>query len=258
MRRNTKIAVLAIVAAVLVVCTGLFLGLYTEVVEIREIGSEYTKVFFKDIFAKIEAFGVIFAVIFAACSINLLFVRKNAARITGQAPRFMKRKFLFLASALLALVGAGTFSEEMYRKLLMFSNSAEANTADPIFNLDLSYYFFNRAFLQSAASALISILVFALMMNLILYFYILAHGQGERVRETLTDNGVFIHLAVNAIILVVAVGFTYYFRAQGLLLDQTHTFAGASYTDVNIILPFYTMAPYLLFAIAIAASVFLF
>ncbi|MBQ8003214.1 MAG: UPF0182 family protein, partial [Clostridia bacterium] len=258
MKKKWWIISLGAIAAVLLVAMCVFFGYYTEYLEVKEIGAEYTCVFFRDIFARLEMFGILFALIFAVATVNLLFVRKNALRVNESVPFFLKRKFVYTEGLLLALLGALTFSEGLYRKFLMFSNSYTAGITDPVFNLDLSYYFFNRSFLQSAADAVIGILIFGLIMNGFLYFAILAHGDKSNIKKTVKDSGVFMHLAVNAIILCVVFGFTYYFKAQGLLLDQTHTFAGASYTDVKITLPFYTMAPYILFVIAALAALFLF
>ncbi|MBQ8540783.1 MAG: UPF0182 family protein [Clostridia bacterium] len=251
------IPILAILA-VLFVALAMFFGYYTDYVEIREIGVEYTTVFFKDIFAQIEIFALIFVLIFAVASVNLLLVRRNAVRINGSVSFLLKRKFVFLEGALAAIFGALTFSAPLARKFLMFSNSVNSGITDPVFNKDLSYYFFNRSFLQSASGVVISVLSLGLFVNVILYFIILAKGDEKNVKGTLTDSGVFFHLALNAIVLCVVYGFTYYFKAQGILLDQTHTYAGAGYTDVKVIMPFYSFAPYLLFALAAIAALFLF
>lgn len=249
---------IAAILLTLLIASVVFFSFYTDYIEVREIGQEYTKVFFKDIFARIEMFAIMFVFVLIIAAANLLFVRKNTSRINGAVPFLLKRKFVFAESAILAVLGAGAFSQELYRKFLMFSNSVDSGITDPVFNLDLSYYFFNRAFLQSAADAVISIIVFTLIVCGVIYFFALAHGDKSNVKGTLTDSGVFAHLAVNVIALCVITGFTYYFKAQGILLDQTHTYAGAGYTDVKIILPFYTMAPYILFVIALVAAVFLF
>ncbi|MBR5535733.1 MAG: UPF0182 family protein [Clostridia bacterium] len=249
---------LILTAVILLMVTVTLSGYYTEYLEIREIGEEYTTVFFKDIFARVEIFLLMLAFIFLVASVNLLVVRRNAVRVDGSVSFLLKRKFIFLESAVVALLGAVAFSEALCRKFLMFSNAVDSGIKDPVFNLDLSYYFFNRSFLQSFSSVVISILGLGLIVNALLYFLILARGEKSNVRGTLMDSGVFMHLAVNVIGLCVVYGFTYYFKAQGILLDQTHTYAGAGYTDVKVIMPFYTIAPYVLFVLAAVAAVFLF
>ncbi len=258
MKKNRWWLILAGALVFLLIAGAVFLSFYTQYVEIAEIGSVYTQVFFKDIFAKVEMFVILFLFVFAVAVINLLFVRRNSLRINNHVPFLLRRKFVLIESIVLALVFAGASSEGLYRKFLMFSNSVESDITDPIFNLDLSYYFFNRDFLKTAAGLVISILIFALIMNAVLYFIILMKGDNSKLKGVLTDQGVFAHLAANIIILCFVFGFTYYFKGQELLLDQTHTFAGAGYTDANIIMPFYSVAPYILFVLAAVAVVFLF
>ncbi len=258
MKRKFRLIPTAIALVIILMVAMVFFGYYTEYIEISEIGSEYTTVFFKDIFARLEMLLIMFVFIFIVAAVNLLWVRRNAMRIQGEVNFLLKRKWVFTESIIVALIGAFMFSEAIYRKYLMFINSTPSGITDPVFNLDLSYYFFNRSFLQSASGIIIFCLVAGLIVNALLYFWILAHGDGKNVKGTLTDSGVFIHLAVNVIMLCVVYGLTYYFKAQGILLDQTHTYAGAGYTDVKVIMPFYTIAPYLLFALSAIAAVFLF
>ncbi|MBQ6795669.1 MAG: UPF0182 family protein [Clostridia bacterium] len=257
MKKKWIIPIILLVA-VLFGIAPIALGFYTDFLEIKEIGGEYTTVFFKDIFARVEIFLITFVFIFALSAVNLLFVRRNAVRLQGEVSFPLKRKWVLLESAVVAFMGAIAFSQALCRKYLMFINSVNSGITDPIFDLDLSYYFFNRSFLQSVSGIVIFCLGVALLVNVVLYFIILAKGEGKNMKGTLTDSGVFMHVALNVIMLCVVYGFTYYFKAQGILLDQTHTYAGAGYTDVKVIMPFYTIAPYLLFALSAIAAVFLF
>ncbi|MGM9552107.1 MAG: UPF0182 family protein [Clostridia bacterium] len=246
------------VVLVILIASIVFLGFYSEYLEILEIGKEYTKVFFVDIFARVEMFIIIFAVVYGVSAINLLVIRRNVLSLKDETIPFFKRKWIFALSLIPAVIGAGAFAQSLYGKYLLFKNSVNSTIKDPVFNLDLSYYFFKREFLQSAADNLITVFVLAVIISLIIYIVLLAKGDKAEIGQVISNSGVFIHLAVNAIILCVVVGFTYYFKGQGTLLDQSHTFAGAGYVDVNIRLPFYTMAPYILFALSLLASIFLF
>lgn len=234
------------------------LGFYTEYLEVREIGKVYTEVFFTNIFARLEMFILLFVIVFIVAAANLLLIRKNALRVKGDVPFLLKRKFVFTESGILAVLGAFTFSEGLYEKFLLFTNSVDANIKDPVFNLDISYFFFSRAFWQSAMSVMMSILVFAVIISAIVYYVLLAEGVGRDAKKIMKDRGIFMHVAVMAILLCVVRGLMYYLEAQGLLLSQTGAAPGAGYTDINVILPFYKMAPYILFVCAALAAVFLF
>lgn len=257
--RNVKLVskVAAAIVLFLIIAFGAFY-FYSEYLEIREIGQAYTKVFFTDIFARLEMFGVCFIVSGIIVFINLLFVRRNSDRINGEPIAVLKRKYVLIASALAAVIVSVLFSGGLYRKMLLFLNSSAAGVKEPVFGMDISYYFFTREFLQGAANTLMALLGLMLAANIALYIFILAKDDREAVRRTLTDGGVFLHLAVNVVFIIVLKGATYYLEAQGILLDQSGAAPGALYVDTHIRLPFYNMAPYILFVIAALAAVLLF
>ncbi len=248
-----------IILAVALVLSGIIFGaFYTDYMEIREIGREYTSVFFTDIFARVEMGIGLFILIFVLALINLFMVRRNIVRIKGEAPFYLKRKFIALESVALAVFGAVTFSEGLYRKFLLFLNRVDFGVTDPIFNFDLSYYFFTRDFLQSGAQAVMGILTVSLVINIALYFTIIAKGIFQNVRQTVSDGGVFVHIAINVIAMCVLRGFMYFFDAQGVLLKQGGVAPGPGFVETNIMLPFYTAAPYILLAVSIVGAIFLF
>ncbi len=254
-KRITKIAVLAVIAVIVLVGAAIF---YANYMEIKEIGEAYTRVFFTDIFAKLAVFAACFVLTGVIVAVNLIFVRRNSDRINGEPIALMKRKYILLISVISAALSAVIFSGEMFRRILLFINAVPSGITDPVFNNDASYYFFTRSFLLTAANALIGILGLMLAANIVLYIMILAKDDRQAVRSTLTDSGVFVHLAVNVILIIVIKGLTYYLEAQGILLNQNGAAPGALYTDVHIRLPFYNAAPYILFVIAALAAVFLF
>ncbi len=255
MKRFLKIAIGIIV---LIIALAALTAVYASYLEVREIGEAYTTVFFTDIFARAEMFALCFVVTLAIFALSFMWMRKNAARIAGEAPKVLKRKYVWTASVLCAVISAAIFSGGMYEKFLLFGNRVNSGTTEPVFGLDISYFFFTREFLQSLASALMCVLGFVLVIDIVLYLMILAKGDRGKVRGTLTDAGVFLHLAVNVLLICVIRGFMYYFDAQGVLLSQNSIASGALFTDVHIWIPFYSAAPYVLFIISALAAVFLF
>ncbi len=249
-------AVIGVLIAVVLAITAL--GIYSEYLEVGEIGQEYTTVFFTDIIARVEMAGIIFLAVFLVATVNLLILRKNVTRLNGEPIAFLKRKFIFLLSALVSLFAGISMAEGLYRKFLLFSNSVESGIKDPVLGLDITYFFFSRDFLKSGIAALLAIVGIALVALIAFYFLSLAKGDIWEAKKAFTDSGVFSHLAVNAIIICVVWAFTCFLEAQGLLLSQSGTVLGAGYTDVHIRLPFYTYIPYIMLVISALAAVFLF
>lgn len=257
MMKRLSLALKIVITAAVVLVLGLTAAhFYAKYLEIKEIGEAFTKVFFVNIAARVEMFLLFFVVAMALCIIDLSFLKGNAKR-KGLSPAFLKRKFIALEAFIFAVIAALLFSEGLYEKFLVFRNAVSSGIKEPIFNLDISYFFFTREFLQSAAAVAMSLLGFFLVVNIVLYFLASAMEGGGNVRETIKDRGVFLHLAVNVIAICVLRGLMYYFDAQGILLRQDGTAAGALFTDVHVRLPFYSAAPYILLALSVAAAIFL-
>lgn len=249
----------ALIAAVAILIVAIIsLGIYSEYVEIFEIGKEYTQVFFKDIITRFEMIGIIFLVVFIVGAINLFVIRKNTKSITGDIPVFLKRKFIFLGSGALALFAGVTLSASLYRKFLLFVNSVDSGIKDPVFNLDITYFFFSRDFFKDVAAYMMGIIIVSIIGVIAFYFAGIIKGDIWEIKTLTSHSGVFSHVAVNVIALCVVWGLNCFLEAQGLILSQTGTVLGAGYTDVHVRLPFYTYIPYVIFIIAALCAVFLF
>ncbi|MCD8048693.1 MAG: UPF0182 family protein [Clostridia bacterium] len=259
MKKKKVIPVAAIVVAALLILCGLAY-LYAYFLEIKEIGTAYTTVFLTNIAAAVEIFFICLIVSFAVFFINAIILRKNAFRACPELPSFLKRKYILAATLLLSILSGVLFSGGLYEKYLLFKNSVPSGISDPVFNFDISYFFFTREFLKSASSALFTILFCALLAVGVIYIGILAGYASEKptVHDMLSDIRVFSHIAVSILLLCVLRGLTYYLDAQGVVLNQSSVASGALFTDVNIKLPFYTAAPYLIFVLVVVAAVLLF
>lgn len=251
---------IAVFGAVIIILLLLLsaLGIYSEYLEINEIGKEYTTVFFTDIFARLEMMGILFVVIFIISAVNLTVVKNNIKSATGNSYLLLKRKFILLESGVLSLFGSLVFSESLYRKFLLLKNTVKAGIKEPIFDLDITYFFFTRDALTSAVSDLITVLVTAIVVSAIIYFVLIAQREKAKIISSFTQSKAFVHLAALAVLLCLLTGVMYYFNAQGIVLENNGLIDGATFTDVNIKLPFYRMAPFILLAVSILATIFLF
>ena len=108
-----RIIIIALLAILVLLGAGLF-TIYTDYIEIKEIGEQFTSVFFKDMFVKIASWGISFFVVFVFTLINLLVLRKVMLNIDVT---FEKMKYLpgyFLLAFVIAFFGSGYIKEEIY------------------------------------------------------------------------------------------------------------------------------------------------
>ncbi|MEA3344445.1 MAG: UPF0182 family protein, partial [Patescibacteria group bacterium] len=196
---------------------------------------------------------------FALVYINL----KIAFRVTRNKPTLIQRKENLapinlekyinkLAILFSLIIGfftglAGSVNWEVFLKYL---NSTSFGILDPIFNRDISFYFFTLPFLEVVTGFLLWVVLVSLFTSILIYFSkgefaflsqklkpIRYSSEGKIIEEKIA-RGPKIHLLLISFFffLIIAIK-TYFIRIPGLLYSHTGPFTGASFTDINASLP---------------------
>ena len=133
----------------------------------------------------------------------------------------------------------GMIVQSNWRSVLLFLNGSNFGVHDPQFDKDLGFYAFNLPFLQMLVSTFSVLLILAFVINGIGHYLLGSITTGNpRVGEKASiSTNARRQLAViaGAWMLLKAVG--YWFDRYGLLTRSHETFTGASYTDINAVLP---------------------
>ncbi|HEY2129900.1 MAG TPA: UPF0182 family protein [Streptosporangiaceae bacterium] len=143
-----------------------------------------------------------------------------------------------LLGVLLAVIGviSGITAAGAWRTWLLFVNQVNFGVKDPQFHLDLSFFVFTYPFIR----LLLSYLFWAVLLSLVLavgvhYLYGGLRMQGRRPRVTVATQA---HLFVLFGIFVLLKAVAYWFDRYGIDFSQRGAVTtGASYTDVNAVLP---------------------
>ncbi|MCH8748144.1 UPF0182 family protein [Patescibacteria group bacterium] len=154
---------------------------------------------------------------------------------------------------LIGLAGAGS-----WEIVLKYVNAVEFNSVDPIFGRDLSFYVFELPLIQF----LIGLGLWLVLLTLI--GVVISYVLRGAVVLPLTARGVkalkFLHIdkEANVHLSILAAGFfvfmaarIYFIRMPSLLYSVTGTFTGASFADINALLPYYKI---LMFVAVVAAG----
>jgi uncharacterized protein len=143
-----------------------------------------------------------------------------------------------LLGLLLAVIGviSGVAAAGSWRTWLLFINQVKFGVQDPQFHLDLSFFVFTYPFIR----LLLSYLFWAVLLSLVLavlvhYLYGGLRMQGRHPRVTVATQA---HLFVLFGIFVLLKAVAYWFDRYGIDFSQRGAVTtGASYTDVNAVLP---------------------
>ena len=160
-----------------------------------------------------------------------------------------------LLGIVLALVGliSGLSVSGAWRTWLLFANQVPFGQKDPQFKLDISFFVFTYPFIRLVLGYLFAAVLLSLVMAVVVHaLYGGLRLQGRRVRAT-TGAQTQLFILVGAFVLLK--GVAYWFDRYGIDFSQRGTVTtGASYTDVNAVLPAKTV----LAVIAILCAVLFF
>ncbi|SHG89591.1 hypothetical protein SAMN05444351_3587 [Geodermatophilus nigrescens] len=163
-----------------------------------------------------------------------------------------RRTLVLTAVAVVVGLFAGFTAQGSWETWLTFRNSVPFNQTDPQFGLDLSFFVFEYPFYRLLISFGFAIVLLALIGSLLTH-YVFGGLRLQTPGQKLT-GAAMVQLSVLLGLFVALKAVAYWFDRYDLVYsDRGELFSGASYTDVNALLPAKTI---LVFAAAFCAIAF--
>src|ERR671926_104173 len=163
------------------------------------------------------------------------------------------RRTVVLTSVAVVLgLFAGFTAQGSWETWLQFRNSTDFGRTDPEFGLDISFFVFDYPFYRLLLSFGFAIVLLSLIGSLLTH-YVFGGVRLQTPGQKLT-SAAMIQLSVLLGLFVALKAVAYWLDRYGLVYsDRGELFSGASYTDVNALLPAKTI---LVFAAAVCAIAF--
>ncbi len=241
--------IILILFLILLVAAAFFIGFFMDYIQIQEIGNQYTSIFWTDLLTRIltQTIGVLAT--FAIILCNMLVLRRVAI-IKNIQQNFLEKKWPYaVLSLLLALFFANLFSGDLYRQLLLATNSESFGSLDPLFSKDIGYYIFIRPFLMSITSGAKSLLILLLAISILVYVLVFVKKGHQSLKNVINEEkGSVLHIVILAISYFLLSMLTYQFSAENLMygsFGSQNEIVGAGYIEANIWLYYYRFAPIL-------------
>ncbi len=236
-------AVIAVVA--IIVLFVIFTGIWTDYLWFRSV--HFSSIFTTTLTVKVVLFvaGAVAMAALVGGNIYLAYRQRPGYRPASPEQQGLdryravldphRRLALSLALALIALI-SGLSVAGYWRTWLLFANRTAFGQTDPQFHLDLSFYAFTYPFIRFVLGFLFAAVVLSVIATTAVHYLyggVRLQGPGERATAPARAH-VFILLGVFVLLKAVS----YYYDRFGLDFSQRGTVTtGASYTDVNAVLP---------------------
>lgn len=231
--------------AALIIVVAILAGVWTDFLWFRSVG--YTTVFgitYGTRWALFFVAGTTMAALTGLSAVLAYRLRPVYRPVTAQQPGMENyrqvidpHRRLLLAVVLTGIgIISGLAGAGAWRTWLLFSNQVPFGIRDPQFRLDLSFFVFTYPFIRLVLGYLFVAVLLALVMAAIVHaLYGGLRWQGRRPRASVAAQA---HLFVLVGVFVLLKAVAYWFDRYGIDFSQRGAVTtGASYTDVNAVLP---------------------
>jgi uncharacterized protein len=257
MNKSQRVIIVAVgIVFILAVLLTSTVNLITDWFWFNEIG--YQQLFTTPLVAKLVMGVGMAVVVFILLTIIFSLARKfspssksfNVRINTSQGPKMkvvdagpiIKRITIPLVTIISIFIGIIAASN--WETILLYLNSTSFNSVDPLFQRDISYYFFSLPFIELLLNFAIGIVFIGIVGSLIIYLSLGVIQLRGGIRNLFKTTGPsIVHAAKRFLSILLAVLFfiiaakTYFIEIPSLLYSTTGPFLGASYTDVHITVP---------------------
>ncbi|MDI6654621.1 MAG: UPF0182 family protein [Candidatus Hydrothermarchaeota archaeon] len=220
-------------------------GFYTEYLWFVEVG--YLSVFLTVLKSKFVLAAIAAAFFFVFGFLNFRLVLKNSLAMRGEGSEFRFASLAFVLVLLFSLL-MGFSASTGWDVTLRYLNQVPFGSADPIFNKDISFYFFTLPFYQFVLAVLFfGVAALTLIISgiyLLFGGFIVLEGRGEipstqmRFEMPRFSKEAMAHLLALGSLILILKGFGYVLDRYSILYSARGAVYGAGYADVNIQLPF--------------------
>lgn len=251
-----KLIIAAVIVAAIILAF-IANSIYLEILQYNEIGQNLSTVYLTNLMYKLLFAAAGFIIIFILTSLTNIFIKRNVRKYLQETSLPQRNLPNYPVSAVVAFFGALACKDFFYQKALSFFNATGFGKTDPIFSRDIGYYVFQRPFLMSIYEFFSTFWMFIIFFTVAYYMVAFFLTFNSVSIKDLKIKSILRHNLVNIAIYFIIKAFSYKFQREGILYSTVVNVNGAGYTDVNVWLKYYTIAPFLIIAVVIAAFLFI-
>lgn len=178
---------LSIAVAILVIIAVLFLTMiqfFTDFLWFKEMG--YVDVFFKELTTQLKVGIPTFVVVSGLVWVYLTHLRKSYfAKIASSENTDMKKlkKLTVLLALIFGAISTFMAVSQLWFEFLKFANSTSFNIADPLFNVDISFYIFKLEFLKQLNEIMIGVIIGFVALTIVYYIILMTMRTPDVFKE---------------------------------------------------------------------------
>ena len=211
-----------------------YISLSGSYLEYKELGENYTEVFFTNLKYKYTIFGINFIALYFIIYMTTRGIKKGLKSFFDkekkEMPKVPNKSIAFIISAVVSAL----MSSVIMKQIILCSSNASFGIQDPIYNFDIAYYMFQKPIIQMFLLYFMAILV-GLTVYMALYYIIVFNKDFDGVDgKMLKQSSLIKKLIRNAVLIVVLFALMTVLNTTDILTSKMLTIKDGSDSTQNI------------------------
>lgn len=202
-KTKSKKRAILVIAFLIILAIYIAVTLRGEYLQTLEIGEQYVEAFKQNIKYKVGVALVNFAILYIATYITTRFTKRGLKKFFDddkkEMPKLPNKSISLILGAVISIISSKLITE----KVMLAFNTAWFGINDPIFNMDIGYYMFQKPFIEAIIIYFIALLV-VYSIYIAVYYIIVFNKYFDKGidRATLKKNTFLKQLITNLVLVV--------------------------------------------------------
>ena len=241
-KKNSKIKIMLVIAFIILFAIFSYVSYRADYLQTLEIGEKYLSVFEQKNEYKLKLFVFNFVFIFLVTYINNILIKKGLKIFFDdekkQMPKLPNKSISLILSTIVSVFATSI----MLEKVILYANKAWFGINDPIFGMDIGFYFFQKPFVLLILYYLVAVLVI-LTIYTAAYYIVVFNVYLEGIDKELSVKSKFIkRLKTNALLIVIGIAGIVFLNTYDIVFSEFITLKdslstkliGAGISDISI------------------------
>ena len=167
-KKKSKIRMIVVILFVLIVAAFAYVSIKGSYLEFKELGENFEQIFFTNLKYRFLIMGICFAFLYLVMyltnrgikkSLKVFFEKENI-----KMPKLPNKSIALVFST----IGSALIGTSLMEKIILYIGNTSFGITDPIFNMDIAYYMFQKPLIETLILYLLAIVI-VLTIYIILY-----------------------------------------------------------------------------------------
>ena len=239
-KKSSKLRMILVIAFVFIFLVMTYIQTRGSYLEYLELGENYVQMFWTNMIYRYSIMAVNFVVLFFIIYMTNRGIKKGLKVFFDKEKKPMPKLINKSLALVIASIVSVILSGAMMQKIMLVKGNTSFGITDPIFNLDISYYIFQKPVLEMFAYYFLGIVI-GITIYMTTYYIIAFNRYFDGVESEMLKESLFMKkITRNILFIIIGVAFITILSTQNLMfgkiltIDKNIEITGAGMTESTL------------------------